>query len=88
VVAVLRGNKVIYMDSVETDRTVRAVSRIGAMLPAYCTAVGKIQLAQLAADEVERLYPESVLPAVTTKTITSRAVLAAELKKALSGGMR
>jgi DNA-binding IclR family transcriptional regulator len=86
VVAVLRGNKVIYMDSVETDRTVRAVSRIGAMLPAYCTAVGKIQLAQLAAADIERFYPESGLPAVTTKTITSRAVLAAELKKALEQG--
>lgn len=86
VVAVLRGNKVIYMDSVETDRTVRAVSRIGAMLPAYCTAVGKIQLAQLAAEDVERMYPESELLAVTPKTITSRAALAAELKKALERG--
>src|SRR5512140_1629122 len=30
VVAVLRGDKVIFMDSVETGKTVRAVSRIGA----------------------------------------------------------
>ncbi len=86
VVAVLRGNKVIYMDSVETDRTVRAVSRIGAMLPAYCTAVGKIQLAQLTAEDVERMYAESELLAVTPKTITSRAALAAELKKAMERG--
>src|SRR5512143_2086421 len=86
VVAVLRANKVIYMDSVETDRTVRAVSRIGAMLPAYCTAVGKIQLAQLAADDIERMYPESVLPAVTPKTITSRVALVAELKKIFEQG--
>jgi len=86
VVAVLRGNKVVYMDSVETDRTVRAVSRIGAMLPAYCTAVGKIQLAQLAAADVEHMYPESELLAVTPKTITSRAVLVADLKKALERG--
>jgi len=86
VVAVLRGNKVIYMDSVETDKTVRAVSRIGAMLPAYCTAVGKIQLAHLAAADVERMYQESELLPVTTKTITSRAALAAELKKVLERG--
>jgi DNA-binding IclR family transcriptional regulator len=56
------------------------------MLPAYCTAVGKIQLAHLAAADVERLFPESDLLAVTTKTITSRAVLAAELKKTLEQG--
>src|SRR5512142_1209887 len=62
VVAVLRGNKVIYMDSVETTRTVRAVSRIGAMLPAHCTAVGKVQLAGLTPAEIERLYPDAVLP--------------------------
>jgi DNA-binding IclR family transcriptional regulator len=74
------------MDSVETDRTVRAVSRIGAMLPAYCTAVGKVQLAQLAAADVERMYPEGELLAVTPKTITSPAVLVAELKKTLERG--
>ena len=80
VVAVLRGNKVIYMDSVETDRTVRAVSRIGAMLPAYCTSVGKVQLAHLSSAELDRLYAENAFPAVTTRTITKRDALLAELK--------
>src|SRR5512135_2270091 len=51
VVAVLRANKVVYMDSVETDRAVRAISRIGAMLPAHCTAVGKAQLALSSPEE-------------------------------------
>src|SRR5512143_2789274 len=44
VVAILRSSKVIYMDSVESNRTVRAVSRVGAILPAHATAVGKVQL--------------------------------------------
>src|SRR5512143_3084238 len=69
VVAVLRGNKVIYMDSVETTKTVRAVSRIGAMLPAHCTAVGKAQLSALSPADVQRLYPEASLPAATDKSI-------------------
>src|SRR5512140_431223 len=86
VVAVLRGNKVIIMDSVETDKTVRAVSRIGAMLPAHCTAVGKIQLAQFAAADLERMYPDGELLAITPKTITSHAALAVDLKKALERG--
>ena len=81
VVAVLRGNKVIYMDSVETNKTVRAVSRIGAMLPAHCTAVGKVQLASLPVAEIERLYPEAALPVLTDKSIKSRDALTAELKK-------
>jgi DNA-binding IclR family transcriptional regulator len=81
VVAVLRGNKVIYMDSVETNKTVRAVSRIGAMLPAHCTAVGKVQLAPLSPADVERLYPEMNLPALTDKSIKTRDALIVELKK-------
>jgi DNA-binding IclR family transcriptional regulator len=79
VVAVLRGNKVIYMDSVETDRTVRAVSRIGAMFPAYCTAVGKVQLAHLSRTDIERLYPEQNIPALTERSIKTRDALMAEL---------
>lgn len=86
VVAVLRANKVIYMDSVETDRTVRAVSRIGAMLPAHCTAVGKSQLAALSPAELERLYPEMNLPPLTERSIKTRDALLAELKKIAEKG--
>lgn len=86
VVAVLRANKVIYMDSVETDRTVRAVSRIGAMLPAHCTAVGKSQLAALSPAELERLYPEMNLPPLTERSIKTRDALLAELKKIAGKG--
>jgi IclR family KDG regulon transcriptional repressor len=86
VVAVLRANKVIYMDSVETNRTVRAVSRIGAMLPAHCTAVGKAQLASLSPAEIERLYPEMNLPPLTDKSIKTRDDLLKELKKIAGTG--
>jgi len=80
VVAVLRATKVIYMDSVETDRTVRAVSRVGAMLPAHCTAVGKANLSFLPPAEIEHLYPENELPAVTPRTLRTRDALLSELK--------
>jgi DNA-binding IclR family transcriptional regulator len=86
VVAVLRSNKVIYMDSVDTDKTVRVVSRVGAMLPAHCTAVGKVQLASLTGAEIELLYPDGGLDARTEKTIKNRAVLMDELKKVAERG--
>jgi len=72
VVAVLRANKVIYMDSVESVRTVRAVSRTGAMLPAHCTAVGKVQLSFLPVAEIERLYPDHQLSPKTTLSLQTR----------------
>jgi DNA-binding IclR family transcriptional regulator len=84
VVAVLRANKVIYMDGVESDRTVRAISRVGAMLPAHCTAVGKAQLAFLPPAEIERLYPESALPERTPLTLRTREALAEDLRIVVS----
>ncbi len=86
VVAVLRGTKVIYMDGVETDKTVRAVSRIGALFPAHCTAVGKAQLASLAASEIERLYPEQNLTTLTDRSIKTRDALMAELQRTIDRG--
>ena len=75
VVAVLRANKVIYMDSVESGRTVRAVSRIGAMLPAHCTAVGKVQLSCLPSAEIERLFPDRELSPKSTLALQTREEL-------------
>jgi len=86
VVAVLRGNKVIYMDSVETDKTVRAVSCIGALFPAHCTAVGKVQLAQLSTAEIELLYPDQTLSTLTDRSINTRDTLLAELKSIVDRG--
>jgi len=88
VVAVLQATKVIYMDSVETDRTVRAVSRIGAMLPAHCTAVGKANLSFLPPGEIEHLYPENELPAVTPARCEPAMPSLSSSKGSRSGDMR
>lgn len=80
VVAVLRSNKVIYMDSVESGRTVRAVSRVGAMLPAHCSASGKVQLSYLPPAEIERLYPDRELALKTSLTLQTRDALMSALK--------
>ncbi len=79
VVAVLRANKVIYMDGVEADRTVRAISRVGAMLPAHCTAVGKAQLALLTSVDVEKLYQDPNLEQLTPHSLKTRDALLADL---------
>jgi DNA-binding IclR family transcriptional regulator len=86
VVAVLRTNTVIYMDSVETDRLVRAVSRVGAMLPAHCTAAGKVLLAHLTSVDVERLYPERELTVAGPSTLRDRDALMSELKRVRERG--
>lgn len=44
-VAILKGSDIVYLDTMLPSRAVRVMPRIGAELPAYCTAVGKVLLA-------------------------------------------
>ncbi len=79
--AVLEGDQVLFLDQVSAaTQRLRAVSAVGSLFPAYCTANGKALLADLPRDVVHDLLPAR-LPARTPNTITSRAKLDAELKR-------
>jgi DNA-binding IclR family transcriptional regulator len=79
-VAILKESHIVYLDVVETDLTVRVVPRVGARLPAYCTAAGKVQIAFMSDEELENyLPPNRELKRFTPKTLTDRD----ELKKHL-----
>jgi DNA-binding IclR family transcriptional regulator len=78
----LNGSDVLFVDCVECDSAVRATDRTGQRLPAYCTAGGKIQLAQLTEDQLREMLPFERLDAITERSITSRTELLRELKKA------
>lgn len=52
--AVLKDAHVMYLDVVESDLPVRVVPRVGARLPAYCTAAGKVQLAHKDDEKLRR----------------------------------
>jgi DNA-binding IclR family transcriptional regulator len=52
-VAILKDFSIVYLDALEAGHTVRVVPRIGAWLPAYCTAAGKAQIAFLSDDELD-----------------------------------
>ena len=83
---VLRDIYAIYIDNVETTHTVRVVSRVGSQIPAYASAIGKVQLAYLPTDELERLLRDRKLKAYTEKTITDKNLLMEELKKVAEEG--
>jgi DNA-binding IclR family transcriptional regulator len=77
---VLSGTDAFFLDSVETDRAVRAGPRIGALIPAHCTASGKVLLAYLSQDEFRARYPDETFPGLTSTSIVSRLELERELK--------
>ena len=85
-VAILRDFNIIYLDVVETNLTVRVVPRVGSWLPAYCTAAGKAQIAQMTPEELDEYLRAKELKPYTPNTITDRATFKKELKKVAKQG--
>ncbi len=85
-VAIFKEGYIVYLDVIETDLTVRVVSRVGSRLPAYCTAAGKIHLAFMSDEEVDALLPSRDLKAFTPATITDREKLKQELRQIMDKG--
>lgn len=83
---VREGPGVRFVDGVESSRTLRVTSRIGLLLPAHCTAGGKVLLADLDGDELRQLYPKTRLAGLTPRSIIRRSELERELAAARQDG--
>ncbi len=78
-VAIRKGSAIIPLDFVEPARTVRVVSFLGTVLPAHCTAAGKIHLVFEAEGIAAQTLPER-LERFTDKTIVDKAALREQMK--------
>jgi IclR family transcriptional regulator, KDG regulon repressor len=83
--ASLHGTDVVYLAKLYGHRTVAAPSRIGARLPAHCTAVGKVLLAYDPAAATEAL--STPLHRLTHHSICDADELAAELVRVRRDGV-
>jgi DNA-binding IclR family transcriptional regulator len=81
-IGILREGDAIYLGVSETTLPVRVTSRVGKDLPAYATAIGKINLAYASEDDINKLYSDSKLKKHTPHTITSLSELKKQLKEA------
>jgi DNA-binding IclR family transcriptional regulator len=79
--AVLDDGRLVYLGKFESTQALRVSmsSRIGQSAPTYCTGVGKLLLAHLPPDQVERILDREGLKRFTEHTITDRCLLAKEL---------
>lgn len=68
--AVTEGADVVYVLMHETSHTVRVIPRLGHRLPAYCTASGKVMLANESQDRLAQLFADRPLRMLTANTIT------------------
>lgn len=85
-VAIFKEGHVVYLDVVETDMTVRVVSRVGSRMPSYCTAAGKVHLAFMSDEEINELLPSEELRTFTPTTIATRKDLKASLETVVEKG--
>lgn len=80
-----RGN-VVYLATREATDAHREHSRVGRYLPAHATALGKALLAERTAAELDALLPAGPFPALTPRTVRTRADLEVELEAARACG--
>ncbi len=83
---VLDGAEVVYLDKVESQRSLPIISRIGSRAPAYCTGVGKALLSSLPSDQVVEILRKTPLVKRTETTITDPVQLLEELKQTRDRG--
>ncbi|WP_371375206.1 IclR family transcriptional regulator [Sporomusa aerivorans] len=78
--ALLSGPEVVYVEKVDSSRSVRIISQIGGRNPTYCTGVGKVLLAGLTESEVEKIVKSTGMKKFTPNTIDNMT----RLKKCLA----
>ncbi|HEX3778834.1 MAG TPA: IclR family transcriptional regulator [Pseudonocardiaceae bacterium] len=87
-VAVLDGTDVLYVAKADSAHAVRLVSAVGRKLPAHCTAVGKMLLASLSAEDFATRYRKgATLAAMTPRSITSTLDLRERLQEIADRGL-
>ncbi|RLC77765.1 MAG: IclR family transcriptional regulator [Chloroflexi bacterium] len=77
---ILAGDGVINVDRIPSPHRVRNIGWIGRKMPLHCVSAGKVFLAYMPEEEVER-FLNSKLPRLTKYTITDPAKLREELQR-------
>lgn len=84
--ALPRGRDILYVDGVESRRTIRAALRTGDTLPAHVTGVGKALLATLSDDQLRQLYRDAPPQALTDRSIASVEALLEQMHTVREAG--
>jgi len=84
--AVLDGDKAIYVAQVPSKHSMRMFTEVGRRVDLHCTGVGKALLAQLPEAAARELISRTGLPAMTRHTITDPGRLMRELRRVRDRG--
>lgn len=84
--AVPSGDGMVYIDKLESPRTVGMMSRIGMRVEMHSTSVGKAYLAALPAEQCRALIERLAMQPRTRNTITDADALNADIQKTRARG--
>lgn len=83
---VRHGLSAVYVEKLDSPEKLRIFSHIGASVPLYCTAVGKVMLAYLPQKELEETLRQIELRRMTPNTINDLAELERHLQRVRRNG--
>ncbi|NOU67373.1 helix-turn-helix domain-containing protein [Paenibacillus sp. LMG 31461] len=78
--AIRSADKVLYIAEKQSSQALRITGNLGAVLPLYVSASGKIFLAQLTDEEIDEIYPNEELEMLTKNTIPTKTILKQQLQ--------
>jgi IclR family transcriptional regulator, pca regulon regulatory protein len=84
--SVLDGDEIVYVARVQTRRIMSVSLGIGSRLPAFCTSMGRVLLANLPADALEKYLKSTKFQRFTEKTISDSEMLRKELSSVFKQG--
>lgn len=78
-ISVLEGGDIVYVARVPTKRIMSVALGIGSRLPAFCTSMGRVLLADLRPAELDAFFAQGQFSPRTPHTITDPAALRTEI---------
>ena len=85
-VGILDGHEVVYVDRLESSHTLRLMNETGRRVPVHCTSSGKVLLAHLSPEALDRVLAAAPLTRLTPRTVVDPALLRADLDKVRARG--
>lgn len=81
------GEKMVFIDETHSRYPLRIVPDPGAIVPLYCTAVGKVSLAYMTEKELENYWNHNEIKAHTPNTIVDFQALKEHLRQVAKEGI-
>jgi IclR family transcriptional regulator, pca regulon regulatory protein len=70
-ISVLDGHQIVYVARVPTKRIMTVAISVGTRLPAYASSMGRVLLAAMTGEELERYLADATFEPLTARTVTS-----------------